>query len=92
MPKPKIPNLMDSGSESEHSSGSRQDELGNYKEAKGQVKFRFADMTKYAIPTQLMRRPAVGNTSGLAATVAINSYPIMSYPRKNVYQYDVSYP
>ena len=62
-------------------------------ESKEEFKFRHADVgQKYAIPTQCMRRPAIGNTTGLAATVAINAYPIVAYPQKSVFQYDVSQP
>ena len=48
-----------------------------------------ANKKQYEVPTQLIKRPTF-NSSGLAATVAVNSYPILQFPSKKVYQYDVS--
>ena len=46
---------------------------------------------KYEVPTQLIRRPPTGNTTGIPAAVNINSYPITAVPSHTVYQYDVSH-
>ena len=60
---------------------------------KEEYKFRHlnvsADIGQYEIPTELVRRPGT-NTSGLAVQVSVNSYPVISYPTKTIYQYDVS--
>ena len=41
------------------------------------------------MPTTLMARPKF-NTSGKPASININSHKILEYPKKKVYQYDVS--
>ena len=48
------------------------------------------ELAKYEVPTLCMRRPKEFNTSGQTAIVAINSYPVVAYPDKPIYQYDVS--
>lgn len=45
----------------------------------------FADQ----MPATLMTRPAF-NSSGKQAAIAINSHRVLSYPTKEVHQYDVS--
>ena len=50
-----------------------------------------ANRQQYDVPTDLIRRPGF-NSTGVAATVAVNSYPILKFPTKSIYQYDVSWP
>ena len=47
------------------------------------------DKSQYELPTTLPRRPDFNDT-GDNCTVAINSYPVLEYPTKTVFQYDVS--
>ena len=47
------------------------------------------DGKEYDIPTVLPPRPAF-NTSGQAVAININSFPILAFPNKKIYQYDVS--
>ena len=47
---------------------------------------------KYQLPTELPRRPQPGNTAGKEVTIRVNSYNIVKYPDKTIYQYDVSGP
>ncbi|KAI9830214.1 MAG: hypothetical protein M1826_005016 [Phylliscum demangeonii] len=42
----------------------------------------------YEVPTELPRRPGF-NTSGKEATIRVNSYNILKYPERAVYQYDI---
>ena len=44
---------------------------------------------KYATQLDYPKRPGF-NTTGKDITVAINSYPVIQYPTKNIVQYDVS--
>ena len=49
------------------------------------------DKHQYDIPTILPKRPGF-NTTGQAVAVNINSFPILKFPDRTVYQYDVSLP
>lgn len=49
-----------------------------------------ANSIKYKLPTELPRRPQPGNTSGTQVKINVNSYNIVKFPDKTVYQYDVS--
>jgi len=42
------------------------------------------------MPTSLMRRPKF-NTAGKATPISINSHRVLNFPKKPVYQYDVSH-
>lgn len=44
---------------------------------------------QYKLPTELPRRPQPGNTSGTQVKINVNSYNIVKFPDKTVYQYDV---
>ncbi|KAI9822452.1 MAG: hypothetical protein M1827_000171 [Pycnora praestabilis] len=43
----------------------------------------------YEIPTELMARPKVGNTTGKEVVIQLNSFNITRFPNKTVYQYDI---
>jgi len=49
------------------------------------------DKHEYDIPAVLPSRPGF-NTTGQAVQVNINSFPILQFPDKTIYQYDVSVP
>lgn len=65
------------------------------KKDKDDFRLRFADVgpdaKQYDVPTELMRRPAVGNTTGQGTVVNINSYLVNKFPTRKIVQYDVSY-
>lgn len=44
---------------------------------------------QYFEPVPLAQRPGF-NTTGKEIALSANFYPILEYPKKNVYQYDVS--
>ncbi|KAI9724962.1 MAG: hypothetical protein M1812_000238 [Candelaria pacifica] len=43
----------------------------------------------YDMPTELMARPKNGNTTGKEVTIDVNSFNVLQYPTKTVFQYDV---
>jgi hypothetical protein len=49
------------------------------------------DKHEYDVPAVLPSRPGF-NTTGQAVQVNLNSFPIIQYPDKTIYQYDVSVP
>lgn len=56
------------------------------------LRLRAADETiKYAVPVETVPRPGF-NTTGKEIEVSMNAYPIVKFPNKTVYQYDVSSP
>ena len=52
---------------------------------------RETNEVKYDMPTELMKRPEEFNNTGKGVQLAINSYPMLSPPTVNVFQYDVSF-
>ena len=54
------------------------------------LRLRAADeQEKYSVPVETVPRPGF-NTTGKEIEVSMNAYPIVKFPNKNVYQYDVS--
>lgn len=51
---------------------------------------RETNETQYDMPTELMARPKIGNTTGKEVTIEVNSFSVLQFPTKTVYQYDVS--
>jgi len=41
-------------------------------------------------PTTLPKRPAAGNKTGKEVDIRLNSFEVMAFPSKPVWQYDVS--
>ncbi|KAK1145566.1 Protein argonaute [Aspergillus melleus] len=53
------------------------------------LRLRAADeQEKYSVPVETVLRPGF-NTTGKEIEVSMNAYPIVKFPNKNVYQYDV---
>lgn len=50
---------------------------------------RGTDEEQYNVPVEFARRPGF-NATGKEINVAVNAYPIVQFPTKTVYQYDVS--
>lgn len=46
---------------------------------------------KMDIPEELPQRPEKFNTIGKEINIQLNTYPVLSFPKKKVYQYDVSF-
>jgi len=49
-----------------------------------------ADKTKNDIPQTLPSRPSQPNNQGRETVVQLNTFNVLQYPTKDVYQYDVS--
>ncbi|KAI9707546.1 MAG: hypothetical protein M1836_000507 [Candelina mexicana] len=43
----------------------------------------------YDVPTVLMARPQPGNTSGKEVSIEVNSFNVLQFPTKTVFQYDI---
>lgn len=52
--------------------------------------FYETDVEQYFKSIHLVKRPGF-NTTGKEILVSVNSYPIVQYPNKTIYQYDVSF-
>lgn len=56
------------------------------------VRIRDADeLKKYAVPVETVARPGF-NTTGKEIELQVNAFPIVKFPNKTIYQYDVSSP
>ena len=54
------------------------------------IRIRDADQhAKYSVPVDTVPRPGF-NTTGKEIEVKVNTFPIVKFPSKTVYQYDVS--
>jgi len=54
-----------------------------------EVKFR-ADIPQSDVPASLPSRPAQPNNQGRETIIQLNTFNVLQYPTKKVYQYDVS--